>query len=194
MTVDYRFNWPHGHAKTNFFFLSRSHTTILFSYNYALRAQPLPPDAPHSPLIACDLMPLDFITCDKILDLKGNLTAKEELGYGCVNFGGQKYHEVEFTSIKCSVLDGIECHGSRTFRRDGIPCIKYTNHYFLTTLLYSILLGLVGVDRFSLGHSRAGFGKLLTLGGAGIWWLIDIVLLITGQIMPGDGSNWVPYV
>lgn len=39
-----------------------------------------------------------------------------------------------------------------------------------------------------------GVGKLLTLGGAGIWWIIDIILLITGNLMPADGSNWQPYV
>lgn len=173
---------------TNFQFIPISSTPI----NH--RSQPLPPGAPHSPLIACNLLPIDFIACDDILDLRGNITARQELGYGCVNFGGQKYNEVEFTSVKCAALDGIECHGNRTFRREGIPCIKYTNHYFLTTLLYSILLGLAGIDRFCLGHVGAAVGKLLTLGGGGIWWLIDIILLITGQLMPEDGSNWIPYV
>ena len=36
-------------------------------------------------------------------------------------------------------------------------------------------------------------GKLLTLGGVGIWWIIDIVLLVTGMLNPADDSNWVPY-
>ena len=36
-------------------------------------------------------------------------------------------------------------------------------------------------------------GKLLTLGGVGIWWIIDIVLLVTGMLKPADDSNWVPY-
>jgi hypothetical protein len=152
------------------------------------------PVAPHSPLIACNLLPIDYISCDEPLDLKGNLTAKQELGYGCANFGGQKYHEVEFTSVVCNALPLIECHGNRTFMREGIACIKYTNHYFLTTLLYSILLGLAGIDRFCLGHVGAAVGKLLTLGGAGLWWIIDIVFLITGNLMPEDGSNWIPYV
>lgn len=151
-------------------------------------------DAPHSPLISCSWLPTDFITCDDLIDHKGNMTAKIELGYGCVKFGGQKYHEVEFTSTKCTALPGIECFGDRTFQRDGFPCIRYTNHYFLTTLLYSILLGLAGIDRFCLGHIGAAVGKLLTLGGCGIWWIVDIVLLITGQLTPDDGSNWITFV
>ena len=36
-------------------------------------------------------------------------------------------------------------------------------------------------------------GKLLTLGGVGIWWIVDIVLLVTGVLRPEDGSNWEPF-
>ena len=46
------------------------------------------------------------------------------------------------------VLDCIECRGPRVFLREGFPCIKHTSHYFVTTLLYSTLLGFLGM--FSL--------------------------------------------
>lgn len=36
-------------------------------------------------------------------------------------------------------------------------------------------------------------GKLLTLGGVGIWWIVDVVLLVKGVLIPEDGTNWVPY-
>jgi len=40
-------------------------------------------------------------------------------------FGGQRYHEVERTRVKCEVLDGIECYGDRTFMSiKEYPCIK----------------------------------------------------------------------
>lgn len=44
----------------------------------------------------------------------------------------------------------------------------------MTLLLVSIFLGGLGVDRFMLGSVGAGIGKLLTGGGCGIWWLIDL--------------------
>ena len=50
------------------------------------------------------------------------------------------------------------------------------------------------MDRFSLGQTGTAVGKLLTLGGIGIWWLVDIVLLVTGFLQPEDSSNWNPYV
>lgn len=42
------------------------------------------------------------------------------------------------------------------------------------SLVLSVVFGYLGVDRFYIGKIGAGVGKLLTAGGLGIWWLIDI--------------------
>jgi TM2 domain-containing membrane protein YozV len=42
-----------------------------------------------------------------------------------------------------------------------------------TSLIVSILAGSLGVDRFMLGDTGLGIGKLLTCGGFGIWAIVD---------------------
>lgn len=149
---------------------------------------------PQGPLVKCSFLPPEFLDCADPVDHKGNKTAREELGHGCVKFGGVYYEDVERTKVVCNVLLEIECFGERSFLRAGYPCVKYTDHYFVTTLLYSILLGFLGMDRFCLGQTGTAVGKLLTLGGVGIWWIIDIILLVTNNLLPEDGSNWNRYV
>ena len=52
-------------------------------------------------------------------------------------------------------------------------------------------MGLFAVDRFALGHIGIAVGKMITLGGLGLWWIVDIILLISGKLMPQDDSNWI---
>jgi TM2 domain-containing membrane protein YozV len=47
-----------------------------------------------------------------------------------------------------------------------------------TTLLISIFAGQLGIDRFFLGDTGMGIGKLLTCGGFGIWAIIDWFLIM----------------
>ena len=48
----------------------------------------------------------------------------------------------------------------------------------LVLLILSYILGMLGVDRMYLGCWVSGFLKLITLGGLGIWYLIDLLLIM----------------
>jgi len=50
---------------------------------------------------------------------------------------------------------------------------------WILTLLMSIFFGWIGVDRFMMGKVFTGILKLITLGGFGIWWLVDLILIAT---------------
>lgn len=60
---------------------------------------------------------------------------------------------------------------------------------WIVALLLSIFLGSLGVDRFYLGYTGLGIAKLLTLGGCGIWGIIDIILIAMGKMKDADGQD-----
>ena len=58
---------------------------------------------------------------------------------------------------------------------------------WLITLLLSLFLGGLGVHRFYVGKIGTGILQLITLGGCGIWTLIDLIMIITGNFKDKDG-------
>lgn len=60
---------------------------------------------------------------------------------------------------------------------------------FIAALILSILVGSLGIDRFYLGYIGLGILKLLTAGGCGVWWLIDVILIATKKLKDADGNE-----
>ncbi len=69
----------------------------------------------------------------------------------------------------------------------GVKLIRGGEKDWLVALLLSILVGTLGVDRFYLGYVGIGILKLVTVGGCGIWWVVDIVLIATEK--PPDAQG-----
>jgi TM2 domain-containing membrane protein YozV len=58
----------------------------------------------------------------------------------------------------------------------------------LVALLLCVFLGGIGIHRFYLGYTVIGIVQLLTGGGCGIWALIDLIRIITGDLKPMNGD------
>lgn len=59
---------------------------------------------------------------------------------------------------------------------------------WLICLLLCWFLGVFGVHRFYTGHTAIGVVQLLTLGGCGIWVLVDFIIIATGNFKDADGN------
>ncbi len=60
---------------------------------------------------------------------------------------------------------------------------------WLVTLLLSLFLGTLGIHRFYVGKTGTGILQLITLGGCGIWTLVDIIMIATGKFTDKDGNE-----
>ncbi|MCC5920735.1 MAG: TM2 domain-containing protein [Cyclobacteriaceae bacterium] len=60
----------------------------------------------------------------------------------------------------------------------------------LAALLIAIFVGGLGIHRFYLGYIGIGILQLLTGGGCGIWALIDIIRIATGDLKPRNGEYY----
>jgi TM2 domain-containing membrane protein YozV len=68
-------------------------------------------------------------------------------------------------------------------------------HSRLTVTLLAWFLGILGVHRFYLGKIGTGIAMLLTGGGAGIWFLVDFIIVATGSMKDKEGrliKHWNP--
>lgn len=69
----------------------------------------------------------------------------------------------------------------------AVPGVFSEKNYIVAIILAWFLGGL-GVDRFYLGYTGIGIAKLLTFGGFGIWWLVDLILIALKKVPDRQGK------
>lgn len=58
---------------------------------------------------------------------------------------------------------------------------------WLLILILCFFFGIFGVHRFVTGHTAIGIAQLLTLGGCGIWTLVDFLIILFGNFRDAEG-------
>ena len=74
-----------------------------------------------------------------------------------------------------------------------VVTIPNKQRHFLAVFFFSFMWGIFGVDRFYLGKIWTGILKLVTLGGLGIWAVIDLVLVMSGSMRDKQGNEMLEF-
>ena len=64
-----------------------------------------------------------------------------------------------------------------------------SNHSKMTLAIICFFLGVIGIHRFMVGKIGTGVLMIITLGGCGIWALIDFIVILTGGFTDSDGNK-----
>jgi TM2 domain-containing membrane protein YozV len=72
-------------------------------------------------------------------------------------------------------------------KKEKVAEKKVVEKSWVVAVLLSFFLGILGIDRFYLGYIGLGILKLITAGGAGIWFLIDFILILVKVVKPKNG-------
>jgi len=78
-------------------------------------------------------------------------------------------------------------YGQPQYQQPQYGNVQTQQKDWLTTLLLCLFLGWIGVHRFYTGHTVIGVIQLLTAGGCGIWWIVDLIMILTNSYRDSNG-------
>lgn len=82
-------------------------------------------------------------------------------------------------------LPDIDDRDDRDDRDEPLPP-EVSERSRAVALTLGLVGGFVGLHRFYAGRIHSGVIQIITLGGLGVWWLYDLVLLVTGEFRDAE--------
>ena len=105
-----------------------------------------------------------------------------------------------------ALLPTIPCHAcGREIDAEAVVCTgcgvmqRAASHLdserkVLPVFLLALVLGPFGAHRFYVGKTGTAILQILTLGGLGIWTLVDLVMIISGHFRDKEGERITEWV
>ena len=90
-------------------------------------------------------------------------------------------------------LSGLDSLG----RRSRSECLRpkaLSEKRKLPAFLLCLFFGFFGVHRYYVGKVATGLLQLFTVGGLGLWWLLDLLVILLGGFTDKEGrliTKWV---
>jgi TM2 domain-containing membrane protein YozV len=101
-----------------------------------------------------------------------------------MNFSQKLSLKLAQMSVKKQLKKGKQVNIAEAMKKaDGA-----TGKSQIVALILAIVVGVLGIHRFYLGYVGIGIIQLLTFGGFGIWALIDLIMIATGDLKPKNGE------
>ena len=69
------------------------------------------------------------------------------------------------------------------------PADDSSQKSWLATFLLCFFFGVIGIHRFYVGRTGSAIAMILTLGGLGLWTIVDFIVILFGNFKDGDGKK-----
>ncbi len=141
-------------------------------------------------LVVCSAVPIEkSSTSPYVSSTEKTFTIPKEAVRGDLNYKELKSWATELKGEKLSFKEklALKLFNKKLDKLNENGNASNGGKNQLVALLLAIFVGGLGIHRFYLGYTWQGVVQLLTLGGCGIWSLIDLIRIITGDLGPKNG-------